>query len=103
MWYTYNKSMKGRGQMAKGQKSRPRSDWAETSRKKQVQWQKENRVKLAADVPKAVGEAFREYCKAKGKSVSAVLSEYVRDVLRSCPGSTDASEDPESIQGEKDC
>ena len=82
MWYTYNKSMKGRGQMAKGQKARPRSDWAETSRKKQLQWQKENRVKLAADVPKDIGDAFRAYCKDHGKSVSAVLAEYVRDALR---------------------
>ena len=74
--------------MAKGQKARPRSDWAESTRKKQAAWMKENRVNLTASVPASVGEAFRAYCKAQGKTVSAVLAEYVR----SCIGEKGESE-----------
>ena len=89
--------------IAKGQKAKPRSEWAESTRKAQKAWMRENRVQLSTNVPKDIGDAFRAYCKDHGKTVSAVLAEYVRDVLRSYAGSTDASEDPKNAQEEKDC
>ena len=64
-------------------KTVPRGEWAESTRKKQIKWQKENRMKLAADVDRETGEQFRAYCADQKKSVSAVLAEYVRFCLSS--------------------
>lgn len=68
--------------MAKGQKAAPRSEWAESTKQKQVQWQKLNRAKLSADLPKQEGDAFRVLCKDQGISVSAALSQYVRAAIQ---------------------
>lgn len=68
--------------MGRGQKPAPRSTWGEERKKNQVAWQKENRVQLAVNVDKKTGDSFRRYCASHGKSVSAVLGEYVREVLR---------------------
>lgn len=67
--------------MAKGQKASPRSEWAESTKQKQVQWQKLNRAKLSADLPKQEGDSFRALCKASGVSVSAALSVFVRAAI----------------------
>lgn len=67
--------------MAKGQKASPRSEWAESTKQKQVQWQKLNRAKLSADLPKQEGDSFRAICKKENVSVSAALSQYVRAAL----------------------
>lgn len=64
--------------MAKGQKAMPRREWAETTKQKQIQWQKENRAKLSADLPKQDGNFFRDICKRNNVSVSAALSVFVR-------------------------
>lgn len=64
--------------MAKGQKAVPRSEWAESTKQKQVQWQKKNRAKLSADLPKLEADSFREICKRNNISVSAALSVFVR-------------------------
>ena len=76
--------------MGKGQKPAPRSTWGEERKKNQVAWQKENRVQLAVNVDKKTGDSFRVYCESKGKSVSAVLGEYVRQVLRESEKGKDA-------------
>ena len=67
--------------MAAERKPYPRGEWAESTRKKQVQWQKENRMKCAADVPREVGETFRAWCKAQNKTVSAVLADYIYSIV----------------------
>ena len=69
--------------MARGQKATPRREWAETTKQKQIQWQKENRAKLSADLPKQDGDFFREICKRNNISVSAALSVFVRACLQS--------------------
>ena len=66
---------------AKGQKAAPRSLWAETTRKKQNDWIKQNRLNLVASVPKETGETFRTICKNHGRSVSSVLASYVQAVV----------------------
>lgn len=84
--------------MAKGQKAAPRSEWAESTKQKQVQWQKINRAKLSADLPKQEGDSFRAICKKENVSVSAALSVFVRacidcnslDVIRDDDGTTAA-------------
>lgn len=40
-------------------------------------WDKANMSVLACKVPKEKAEAFRDYCAEQGKSVHAVLLEYV--------------------------
>lgn len=68
--------------MAKGQKAAPRSEWAESTKQKQVQWQKINRAKLSADLPKQEGDSFRAICKKENVSVSAALSVFVRAAIQ---------------------
>ena len=67
--------------MARGQKATPRREWAETTKQKQIQWQKENRAKLSADLPKQEGDSFRDICKRNNVSVSAALSVFVRTCI----------------------
>lgn len=67
--------------MTKGQKASPRSTWGMDRKKNQAAWQRENRVKLSADVDRQTGDKFRAYCASQKKSVSAVLGEYVRSVV----------------------
>lgn len=59
-------------------KARPRAEWAESSREKQREYQKRSRMKCSADVSRETGERFRDICAAQGKTVSAVLAEYIR-------------------------
>lgn len=91
--------------MAKGQKAMPRREWAETTKQKQVQWQKLNRAKLSADLPKQEGDSFRDICKRNNVSVSAALSKYVRaaiqagtlDIIRrDIPGRENADQENET-------
>lgn len=44
-------------------------------------WDKANMCVLACKVPKEKAEAFRDYCAERGKSVHAVLLEYVNHCL----------------------
>lgn len=83
--------------MAKGQKAAPRSEWAESTKQKQVQWQKLNRAKLSADLPKQDGDVFRTICKKENVSVSAALSVFVRACIQS--NSLDVIQD--GIPGQK--
>ena len=94
--------------MAKGQKASPRSEWAESTKQKQVQQQKLNRAKLSADLPKQEGDSFRAICKKENVSVSAALSVFVRacidcnslDVIRDdIPGQKNI--DPAFQQGDQ--
>lgn len=94
--------------MAKGQKAMPRSEWAESTKQKQIQWQKANRAKLSADLPKQEGDSFRAICKKENVSVSAALSVFVRacidcnsmDVIRDdIPGQKNL--DPAFSQGDQ--
>lgn len=91
--------------MAKGQKAAPRSEWAESTKQKQVQWQKLNRAKLSADLPKQEGDVFRAICKKENVSVSAALSVFVRaaiqagtlDIIRrDIPGAKNADQENET-------
>lgn len=76
-------------------KKYPRSEWMEETKAKQNDWKKKNRSVLACDVSKEVGDKFKAYCKEQGKSVSAVLAEYVNSVLAAdqkndTPGTVDS-------------
>lgn len=68
--------------MAKGQKATPRREWAESTKQKQIQWQKMNRAKLSADLPKQEGDSFRAICKKENVFVSAALSQFVRAAVQ---------------------
>lgn len=59
----------------------PRSEWAESTRKKQSDWIKNNRSNMTASVPKEIGDSFRAYCAAQGKTVSAVLADYIYSIV----------------------
>ena len=59
----------------------PRSEWAESTRKKQSDWIKENRYKPSTNIPADVGERFRAYCAAQNKTVSAVLADYIYSIV----------------------
>lgn len=83
-----HKSREGCGTMAKGQKAAPRETWSDARKKTQVQWQKENRMKCAADVPREVGETFRAWCKSQNKTVSAVLADYIYSIVGREPDAT---------------
>ena len=50
---------------------------SESQKKSSAKWDKENMSVLACKVPKEKAEAFRDYCADQGKSVHAVLLEYV--------------------------
>ena len=67
--------------MAKGQKAIPRKEWAESTRKKQLQWMQKNRVTIACNIDKETGERFKAFCAQQGKTVSAVLAEMIRGKL----------------------
>lgn len=69
--------------MARGQKATPRAEWSESTREKQNEWKKKNRTQMAADVPRAAGDAFRALCKASGVSVSAALASYIQACISS--------------------
>lgn len=69
--------------MENGRKVVPREFWAESTRKKQNEWNKENRVVLAASVPRETGDRFKLYCAGQGKSVSSVLADYVISCISS--------------------
>lgn len=69
--------------MARGQKATPRAEWSENRKKNQTAWQREKRMKCAADVSRAAGDAFRALCKASGVSVSAALASYIQACISS--------------------
>lgn len=62
-------------------RARPRSDWSENARARQNQYKKRERATIAADLPRETADRFREYCAASGRSVSAVIADYVRSVV----------------------
>lgn len=63
-------------------KARPRGEWAESTRKKQNEYKRLKRMKLAADVDRDTGEKFREMCEARGSTVSAEIARLVREEMR---------------------
>lgn len=63
--------------MATERKKYPREEWTEKRKEKQNNWTKENRFKPSTNVPRDIGEQFKSYCKQKGKTVSAVLADYI--------------------------
>lgn len=69
--------------MARGQKATPRAEWSENRKKNQTAWQRENRMKCAADVPRAAGDAFRALCTSQGVTVSAALASYIQACISS--------------------
>lgn len=69
--------------MARGQKATPRAEWSENRKKNQTAWQRENRMKCAADVPRAAGETFRALCASQGLTVSAALASYIQACISS--------------------
>ena len=62
-------------------KARPRGEWAESTRRKQNEYKRTKRMKLAADVDRETGEKFRSICSAHGLSVSAMLSQMIREAI----------------------
>lgn len=67
--------------MAAERKPYPRWEWAESTRKKQNDWMRENRYKPSTNIPADVGERFRAWCKAQNKTVSAVLADYIYSIV----------------------
>ena len=59
----------------------PRGEWAESTRKKQNEWMRENRYKPSTNIPADVGERFRSWCKDQNKTVSAVLADYIYSIV----------------------
>ena len=55
-------------------------------RKAQAKWDKENTAILSCKARKDIAEAFKAYCKAQGKTVHAVLLEYVTACIEKGPG-----------------
>lgn len=53
----------------------------ENRRKQKNNWQAEIQATLACKVGKDIGDAFREYAKIHGTTVSALLSKFVKDTL----------------------
>lgn len=62
-------------------RARPRADWSEDARARQNQYKKRERATIAADLPRETADRFRQYCAASGRSVSAVIADYVRSVV----------------------
>lgn len=62
-------------------RARPRSDWSEDARERQRSYQRRERATIAADLPRETADRFRQYCAASGRSVSAVIADYVRSVV----------------------
>ena len=50
---------------------------SESQKKASAKWDKNHAATLACKVTKEKAEAFRDYCADQGKSVHAVLLEYV--------------------------
>lgn len=68
---------KGGVNMSTNRKKYPRGDWSPRRKESQNNWMKENRYKPSTNIPKDIGEQFKEYCNQKGKTVSAVLAEFI--------------------------
>lgn len=62
-------------------RARPRADWTDDAKRRQNDYKKRERATIAADLPRETADRFREYCAASGRSVSAVIAEYVRSVV----------------------
>ena len=83
--------------------------WAERTEKEKEyakNYRNKNYSVLGCSLPRPLADAFRVYCASQGKSVSAVLGEYVREVLRNAePGKTaedknEHSQDRDSLKNE---
>lgn len=59
-------------------RARPRADWTEDAKRRQNDYKKRERATIAADLPRETADRFKQYCAAQGKTVSAVLAEYIR-------------------------
>ena len=59
----------------------PRSTWAAETRRKQNAWKKQNRATIACDLSRDIADSFRGYCAAQGRSVSAVLADYIYSIV----------------------
>lgn len=62
-------------------RARPRADWTDDAKRRQNDYKKRERATIAADLPRETADRFKQYCAASGRSVSAVIAEYVRSVV----------------------
>lgn len=60
---------------------KPFSDWTDSRKEKHIAYDQKNYSVIGCKLNREVADSFRDYCKASGKTVSAVLSEYVKSVL----------------------
>ncbi len=58
---------------------------SEAKKRNNAAWDKDNMSTLACKMLKSEAEAFREYCRERGQTVSETLAAYVR----SCTGRDD--------------
>ena len=64
------------------------ADWSDSRKERHIKYDQQNYSVLGCKLPRPVADQFREFCAARGVSVSSVLAAYVRRVL----------DDPESFQ-----
>ena len=72
--------------MATERKKYPYGEWPEYRKEKQSEWRRANRSTLATDLPRDAADAFRAWCKAQGKTVSATLAAYVYSCIEDQSG-----------------
>ena len=62
---------------------KPYADWSEKRKQTLKEYNQKNYSVLGCKLPRETADDFRNYCKAQGKTVSSVLSEYVKKCLAS--------------------
>ncbi len=64
---------------------------SESQKRAAVKWDKANTRTLSCKARTETADAFRAYCSAQGKSVHAVLLDYVSRCIKDTPIQTDES------------
>ena len=80
-------------------------DWSDAQKRAHKKYDQKNYSVVGCKLPRSDADAFRAFCAAQGRSVSAVLAEYVRSCLASfadSPGPKNQAGQADSIPGPQD-
>ena len=66
------------------------SDWDQSRKEKHISYDQQHFSVLGCKLPRETADKFRAHCKAQGKTVSGMLSEYVKACLSETGDSQDA-------------
>lgn len=69
---------------------KPFSDWDQSRKEKHISYDQQHFSVLGCKLPRETADSFRAYCRSQGKTVSGMLSEFVKACLSETSGRHDA-------------